>query len=88
MDENSLDLEIELIESSLLPSERLNRDGDSFEISSDDSKLVIQFRAASSYSAKEAVYLDIKGSEIGREEAEGWNQWVTARISDWDNTEE
>jgi len=88
MEENSLDLEIELIESSLLPAERLARNGDSFEITSDDSKLVVHFEATSEYPAKEALVLEIKGSEIGREEAEGWRHWVDERVAEWDNTEE
>ena len=88
MDEHSLDLEIELIESSLLPAERLRRDGDSFEISSEDSKLAIHFQTASGYPAKDVVSLEIKGSEIGREEAEGWRSWVDGRLEEWDNTEE
>jgi hypothetical protein len=88
MNDGPLDLELELIESSLLPAERLRRDGDSCEISSEDSKLVICFQTTSRYPAKDAVELEIKGSEVGREEAEGWKKWVNERLREWDTTEE
>lgn len=98
-DDNSLDLEIELITSSLLPAETLSESSLSpagqaasgsrdFEIRSSDSSLWLHIVISEGYPDKQAVRVEIKGDEIGRDEAEGWRGWVEDRMSSWQTEEE
>jgi hypothetical protein len=94
MDESQqaqLDLEIELIESSLLPSETLvvdSHDPRVINISSTASKLALHVTLGESYPAKESLKIEVKGPEIGREEAEGWRTWVQEKMEDWNANDE
>jgi hypothetical protein len=90
MDPSSLDLEIELIESSLLASEKLTVQSDNpriFDITSTASKLGLHLSIGAEYPDASSVQIEIKGPEIGREDAEGWSFWVKERMEDW-NTED
>ena len=83
--QTQLNLECELIESSLLPDESLHRIPNGIEVKSTVSKLVLHV-ITDKYS--EDVGIEIKGPEVGREEAEGWRGWVEERMKDWNKEEE
>lgn len=86
MDQSSLDLEIELIESSLLASEKLSlqsEDSRIVDITSAASKLALHLTIGSSYPDASSLQIEVKGPDIGREEAEGWSKWVKERMRDW-----
>jgi hypothetical protein len=83
--QTQLNLEIELIESSLLPDESLNRTSTGIEVKSTVSKLVIHVNTDK---YPEDVEIEIKGPEVGRDEAEGWRGWVEEKKKDWNKEEE
>ena len=83
--EGHLDLDIELIESSLLPDESISRITGGIEIRSTASKLVLHI-STSDYPQR--VGIEVKGSEVGRDEAEGWKVWVEERMREWNAYEE
>lgn len=89
--QSQLDLEIELIESSLLPSESLantSRNPYVVDITSTASKLSLHITINDTYPASGSIGVEVKGPEVGREEAEGWRVWVEERLKDWDSDEE
>ena len=83
--QTQLNLEIELIESSLLPDESLHRIPNGIEVKSTVSKLVLHVNT-DKYPVD--VGIEVKGPEVGREEAEGWRGWVEERMKDWNKEEE
>jgi hypothetical protein len=83
--QTQLNLEIELIESSLLPDESLHRIPNGIEVKSTASKLVLHV-ITDKY--PEDVGIEIKGPEVGREEAGGWRGWVEEKMRDWNKEEE
>ena len=83
--QEQLDLEIELIESSLLPDESLSRASTGLAIKSTASTLVLNI-STSKY--PQDVGIEVKGSEVGREEAEGWRVWVEERMKGWNTDDE
>lgn len=94
MDESQqaqLDIEIELIESSLLPNEtlaRISQEPNIIDITSTASKLALHITINDAYPASGSIGVEVKGPEVGREEAEGWRVWVEERLKDWDSVEE
>lgn len=93
MSDSALDVEIELIESSLLPAEHLETSLDNgtrtISISSQDSDLNIRVTiAVVTYPTAESVKVEIRGANDGRDEAEGWRQWVSERMKDWSTEDE
>lgn len=90
-EQSPFDLEIELLQSSLLGNEKLtSTNGDSrvIEITSSDSKLALHVVVAEGYPRASSVQISIKGPEIHRDEAEDWKTWVEERMTDWDETDE
>jgi hypothetical protein len=93
-DENPLHLEVELIASSLLPAEQLtNAPAEhprlcELEIRSSNSNIWLHILVSEGYPDRQAVHLEVKGQDVGREEAEGWNAWVKERLSDWQQDDE
>lgn len=93
-EQSALDLEIELLQSSLLAGETLeaSNGGSSatrdIDITSSASKLAVHVAVGPDYPAARSVQLEIRGSEIGRDEAEGWKSWVKECMADWDETAE
>ena len=88
--ESQLDLEIELIESSLLPSESLTKTSSKpniIDITSTASKLALHITINDAYPAPGSIGVEVKGQEVGREEAEEWRVWVEERLKDWDSDE-
>lgn len=86
-----LDVELELIESSLLPNENLAKISQNpyvIDITSTDSKLALHITINDAYPAPGSIGVEVKGPEIGRGEAEGWKIWVLERLKDWDSDEE
>jgi hypothetical protein len=83
--QTQLDIEIELIESSLLPDESLSRTPDGIEIKSTASKLFLHINPVG---YPEHVVIEVKGPEIGREEAEGWKVWVEEKMKEWNSDDE
>jgi len=83
--QTQLNLEFELIESSLLHDESLHRILNGIEVKSTASKLVLHVNTDK---YPEDVAIEVKGPEVGREEAEGWRGWVEERMKDWNKEEE
>ena len=89
MSDERLDLEIELIEASLLPAERLVRDGNAISITSDDSILSLHVAVSPNYPTSGSVAVEVKGENIGRDEAQGWKEWLkNTLIEEWDAGDE
>ena len=94
MDESQqaqLDIEIELIESSLLPNEtlaRISQEPNIIDITSTASKLALHITIDDAYPASGSIGVEVKGPEVGREEADEWRVWVEERLKDWDSAEE
>lgn len=80
-----MNVEIELIESSLLPDESLHRHPSGIEVKSTASKLILHV-TTDNYPGH--VVIEVKGPEIGREEAEGWREWVEERMKEWNPQDE
>lgn len=90
-DQSPLDLEIELIQSSLLSGETLEADDALprvIDITSSASKLAVHVEVREGYPDAQSVHVEVKGSEINRDEAEGWRTWVKGCMADWDETAE
>ena len=92
MDNTGIDTEIELLQSSLLPAEQLETGTGTewpriIDISSEESKLALRITVKEAYPERESVAVDIRGPDIGREEAEGWRAWSAERLKEW-NAEE
>jgi hypothetical protein len=83
--QTQLNLEIELIESSLLPDESLHRIHNGIEVKSTASKLVLHV-ITDKY--PENVGIEVKGPEVGRDEAEGWREFVEEKMKEWNKEEE
>lgn len=89
----NLNTEIELIESSLLPAESivassLGTLARTLDLSSSESPLRLSVRIEGSYPKANSVYVEIKGDDVGREEAEGWRVKVDGMMQDWDEQSE
>lgn len=89
----ALDSEIELLTSSLLPTETLTSSPrDQWPrfvvIASTESQLAVHVRVDGQYPHQSAVKIDVKGASDGREEAEGWKEWVKERMEEWDGDTE
>lgn len=89
----ALDAELELITSSLLTAETLTASEPgtwprTFDITSDDSKLSLHAILLETYPAPGSVSIDVKGKEMGRDEAEEWREWVREKMGEWDADEE
>lgn len=83
--QTQLNTEIELIESSLLPDESLDRSPSGIEVKSTASKLILHV-TTDKYPGD--VGIEIKGPEVGRDEAEGWREFVEGKMNDWNKDEE
>jgi hypothetical protein len=74
--------ELELIRSSLLPSETLQpdeADSSQYAITSADTPYRIHFTAIQ---AGEAPVFQLKSDDMGREEAVGWSRWVEEKLAE------
>lgn len=86
MDEHqsSLDLEIELLQSSLLAEEELQATDSplprTIDITSLASRLALHIAVEEGYPAASSVRIAVKGAQINRDEAEGWRAWVQERM--------
>lgn len=90
---DKLDTELELIEASLLPVESLSssaRDSlpRTIDMSSTDSQLRISINVSQGYPGRDAVVMEIKGADIGRDEAEEWKTKVEGMMQEWDDESE
>ncbi|RXK38534.1 hypothetical protein M231_04166 [Tremella mesenterica] len=83
--EDVLREEIELIQSSLLPTETLTRGLDNFVVRSTTSELSIHVNLCD---YPKTVNVEVKGEKDGREESEMWRGWVRERMKEWDMTQE
>lgn len=84
-----LDIEFELIECSLLPVESLSSSPSgqlprTAVITSTDSDYSLLLSADASYPLKTAVNVEVKGHDMGREEAEEWKERAMSMMADWD----
>lgn len=87
---SSLDTEIELITSSLLPSETFTSSPrDQWPrfvvVASTSSRLTLNVRIDGQYPRSDAVKVQIKSDDMDRDEAEGWKDWVGARLKEWED---
>lgn len=94
-EQSPLDLEIELLQSSLLGNETLTTsstssggDPQTIDITSSDSKLALHVTIGQDYPESSAILVEVKGPDINRDEAEDWKVWVDERMSEWDETDE
>ena len=90
--EETFEPELEVIAASLLPAEALTSSEPgiwpwTIEISSTDSKLSLCIVIAQGYPAQQDVAVEVKGTQMGRDEAEGWREWVSQKMGQW-NAEE
>jgi hypothetical protein len=90
---DKLDTEIELIEASLLPVESLSSSArDSLprtvDISSTEGTLRISVNVSQGYPGRDAIVVEIKGADIGRDEAEEWKTKVEGMMQEWDDESE
>lgn len=87
-----LEVELELITSSLLTAEALSS-GDPgtwpriIDIASNDSKLSLHVIVRRTYPGAGGIEIEVKGKDMGRKEAEGWRDWVTEKMKGWDAEE-
>lgn len=58
-------------------------------ISSAESRYTLLISVSAAYPAKEGVKVQVKGEGEGRDEAEGWKEWVggVMRVTEWDDSE-
>ncbi|KAL7423088.1 hypothetical protein Q5752_002387 [Cryptotrichosporon argae] len=87
MADDALDKELEIIRSSLLPSESVAVEGTwsrVIAITSSDSAYGLRISVGERYPDAEAVKIDVKGRDDGREEAEEWARWSRDKMVDWD----
>ena len=90
--EENLEAELEVIAASLLPAETLTTSEPgiwprTIEITSIDSKLSLYIVIAQGYPAEQDVAIEIKGTQVGRDEAEGWRDWVGQKMLQWNADE-
>lgn len=90
---DKLDTEIELTEASLLPVESLSSSARhslprTADISSTESTLRISVNISQGYPSRDAVVVEIKGADIGRDEAEEWKTKVEGMMQEWDDESE
>lgn len=87
-----LAVEVELISSSLLPKETLEVTGDAYpfiiDIRSEESDFSIQITVNDAYPKLGGIGVVVKGKNMGRDEAEGWKDWASERLMDWNDEEE
>lgn len=59
------------------------------EISSDDSRHYLNISVDGVYPAQGSVQVQVKAKDQGRDEAEGWREWVEGvmRDTEWDDSE-
>ena len=59
------------------------------EISSDDSRYCLYISVDGAYPAQRSVQVQVKARDQGRDEAEGWREWVggVMRDAEWDDSE-
>lgn len=87
-----LAVDVELISSSLLPTETLEVRGDAYpftiDIRSEESDFSIQITVNYAYPKLEGIGVVVKGKNMGRDEAEGWKDWASEKLTDWNDEEE
>ncbi|OCF43560.1 hypothetical protein I317_02578 [Kwoniella heveanensis CBS 569] len=92
-----LDNELELISSSLLPSETLDSSSSPSDqatwprvmsITSSDSALSLHVTINQGYRSRQAVKIEVKGAVMGREEATGWQRWTDEKMTEYDESDD
>ncbi|ODN81680.1 hypothetical protein L202_02077 [Cryptococcus amylolentus CBS 6039] len=90
--QHDLAAELELVSASLLPSEILHShvsaDHTVFTVTSSDSQLSLSVTVGQGFPKKESVAVEIKGGQMGRDEAAGWIDWVQGKLDDWDEDQD
>ena len=85
--DDTLDAELELVRSSLLPAESLDV-SDSWPreitVTSSDSLYALRIVVNERFPSRDAVALEIKGRDVGRGEGEEWRRWVEGKMDEWD----
>ncbi|KAK8858616.1 hypothetical protein IAR55_002845 [Kwoniella newhampshirensis] len=90
---DDLDIEIELLSSSLLPAEHLRSSPSTawpriVDISSRDSKLSLHVAVQEGYASKDDVTLEVRSAEMGRDEAAQWKTRVVDKMDSWDDDDD
>ncbi|WVW84633.1 hypothetical protein I302_106667 [Kwoniella bestiolae CBS 10118] len=90
---DDLDIELELISSSLLPAESLSSSDPGtwprvIDITSDDSELSLHISVNEGYRSKDAVQIEIKSGSMGREEGLDRKRWVEEKMEEWNEEED
>lgn len=90
----SLDVELELISASLLPAEELTADaGPSWPrvitVANADSRRALHIQVGDAYPSRDAVNIELKGNDIGRDEATRQNAMIAeTQAGNWEADDE
>lgn len=90
---SSLDTELEIIAASLLPEEALFSSSSSsfpreISIANGTSLRTLHITVREGYPALEAVSVELKGNDFGRDAAAEWNANIRGYLGEWDTAEE
>ncbi|WVQ83071.1 hypothetical protein IAT38_005209 [Cryptococcus sp. DSM 104549] len=85
----AIDEELELITASLLPAESASSSASdvwprTIDIISTDSPLSLHVRITSGYARRDAVEVEVKSADMGRDEATRWKEWVHDKMENWE----
>lgn len=72
-----------LIESSLLPAERLSVVDGNIVVTSEDSKFEVHVAIHGGYPALDSATFEVRRDGMGREEQIDWQGWVKERMEGW-----
>lgn len=88
----TLDAEVELIASSLLPEENLSSPSLTWPreivIANAESQRSLQITIAEEYPKRQAVTVEVKGNDIGRDAAAEWSKRINGFLDSWEDLEE
>ncbi|KAL1412860.1 hypothetical protein Q8F55_000609 [Vanrija albida] len=85
----ALDTEVELISASILPAESLTSTESGgwpriVTVTNADSQRSLHITVADTYPRRGAVTIELKGNDVGREEAVEWSAQIDAFLDEWD----
>lgn len=86
---DALDTEVELISASILPAESLaSTDSGTWPrivtVTNAESQRSLHITVADAYPLRGAVTIELKGNDVGRDEAAEWSAQIDAFLDEWD----
>ncbi|WWC70722.1 uncharacterized protein I206_104673 [Kwoniella pini CBS 10737] len=90
---DDLDIEIELISSSLLPAENLESSPSGIwpriiDITSQDSELALHVIVDEQYKSRNDLIIEVKSPSMGRDEASKWKDIVKGKMEKWNEDDD